>query len=94
LAQVLLETMASGLPVVATDLSGAGDCVTEGVEGFLTPARDVPRIAEAILWCYEHREETRAMGRAARARIESQFTLSHYNERMIALYRSVAGGPA
>jgi glycosyltransferase involved in cell wall biosynthesis len=94
LAQVLLETMASGLPVVATDLSGAGDCVTEGVEGFLTPARDVPRIAEAILWCYEHREETRAMGQAARARIESQFTLSHYNQRMIALYRSVAGGPA
>ena len=94
LAQVLLEAMASGLPVVASDLSGAGDCVTEGVEGLLTPARDVDRIAEAILWCYQHREETQAMGRAARARIESQFTLSHYNQRMIALYRSVAGAPA
>jgi glycosyltransferase involved in cell wall biosynthesis len=94
LAQVLLETMASGLPVVATDLSGAGDCVTEGVEGFLTPARDVDRIAEAILWCYQHREETRAMGRAARARIESHFTLAHYNQRMVTLYRSVAGRPA
>jgi glycosyltransferase involved in cell wall biosynthesis len=90
LAQVLLEAMASGLPVVASDLSGAGDCVTQGVEGFITPARDVERIAEAILWCYQHREETLAMGRAARARIESQFTLSHYNQRMIALYRSVA----
>lgn len=91
LAQVLLEAMASGLPVVASDLSGAGDCVTEGVEGFVTPVRDVNRIAQAILWCYQHRDETRAMGRAARARIESQFTLSHYNQRMIALYRSLAG---
>jgi glycosyltransferase involved in cell wall biosynthesis len=91
LAQVLLEAMASGLPVAASDLSGAGDCVTEGVEGFITPARDVDRIVEAILWCYQHREEARAMGRAARARIESQFTLSHYNQRMITLYRSVAG---
>jgi glycosyltransferase involved in cell wall biosynthesis len=91
LAQVLLEAMASGLPVVASDLSGAGDCVTEGVEGFITPARDVDRLAEAILWCYQHREETRSMGRAARARIESQFTLSHYDQRMISLYRSVAG---
>ena len=91
LAQVLLEAMASGLPVVASDLSGAGDCVTEGVEGFVTPVRDVERLAEAILWCYQHRGETQTMGRAARARIEKQFTLSHYNQRMIALYRSVAG---
>jgi glycosyltransferase involved in cell wall biosynthesis len=64
--------------------------VKEGVEGFVTPVRDVERLAEAILWCYQHREEIRAMGRAARARIESQFTLSHYNQRMIALYRSLA----
>jgi glycosyltransferase involved in cell wall biosynthesis len=91
LAQVLLEAMASGLPVVASDLSGAGDCVTEGVEGFVTPVRDVERLAEKILWCYQHRDETRAMGSAARARVESQFTLAHYNQRMIALYRSVSG---
>jgi glycosyltransferase involved in cell wall biosynthesis len=90
LAQVLLEAMAAGLAVVASDLSGAGDCVKEGVEGFVTPVRDVERLAEAILWCYQNREETRAMGRAARARIERQFTLSHYNQRMIALYRSLA----
>jgi glycosyltransferase involved in cell wall biosynthesis len=91
LAQVVLEAMAAGLPVVASDLSGAGDCVMEGVEGFITAARDVDRIAEAILWCYQHREETRAMGRAARARIEHQFTLSHYNQRMITLYQGLAG---
>jgi glycosyltransferase involved in cell wall biosynthesis len=91
LAQVLLEAMATGLPVVASELSGACDCVTEGKEGFIVPARDVDRIAEAILWCYQHRDETRAMGRAARARIESQFTLDHYNQRMIALYRELAG---
>jgi glycosyltransferase involved in cell wall biosynthesis len=90
LAQVLLEAMASGLPVVASDLSGADDCVMEGVEGFVTPVRDVARLAEKIWWCYQHRDETRAMGWAARARIESQFTLSHYNQRMIALYRSLA----
>jgi glycosyltransferase involved in cell wall biosynthesis len=43
------------------------------------------------LWCYQHREESREMGRAARARIESQFTLEHYNERVIELYRALAG---
>src|ERR1700691_6298805 len=91
LAQVMLEAMASGLPVVASDLSGADDCITEGKEGFIVPARNVDRPAAVTLWCYQHRDEIRAMGLAARARIESQFTLDHYNHRQIALYRSLAG---
>lgn len=89
LAQVLLEAMSSGLPVIGSDHSGADDCVTDGKEGFIVPVRDVDRLAEAILWCHGHRDETRAMGVAARAKIESQFTLEHYNQRQIALYRAL-----
>jgi starch synthase len=94
LAQVLLEAMASGLPVVATDMSGAQDCLTHGKEGLIVPARNVDRLAEAILWCYQHRDEIKAMGLAARARIESQFTLDHYNQRMIAAYHHLAAAAA
>jgi len=90
LAEVLLEAMATGLPVVATDKSGANDCLEHGKEGIIVPARDVDAMADAILWCYQHREESRAMGKAARARIESEFTLDHCIERQIALYRSLA----
>lgn len=93
LAQVLLEAMASGLAVVATDRTGANDCMTDGKEGRIVPARDVDALAEAILWCYRHRGETLEMGRAARARIESWFTLEHYNQRVIALYQSLASVP-
>lgn len=85
-AQVLLEAMACGLPAVATEISGAKDCIAEGKEGLIVPERDVDRTAEAILWCYQHRDETQTMGRAARAKIESEFTLKHYNQRIIALY--------
>jgi glycosyltransferase involved in cell wall biosynthesis len=90
LAMVLLEAMASGLPAVATDMTGAVDCVENGKEGLIVPARDVDALADAILWCYQHPDESRAMGLAARARIESHFTLDHYNQRQIALYRSLA----
>ena len=89
LALVLLEAMASGLPVIASDKSGAEDCVAQGTEGFVVGARDADALADRILWCYEHPEEAASMGRAARARIEQQFTLEHYAERQIACYRAL-----
>jgi len=92
LAQVLFEAMSSGLPVVASDHSGADDLVTEGKEGFIVPARDVDRLAEAISWCYHHPDDLRLMGQAARAKTERQFTLDHYSQRQIACYLSLTTG--
>jgi glycosyltransferase involved in cell wall biosynthesis len=91
LARVLLEAMASGLPAVTTSMTGAGECMTDGKQGLIVPARDVDALADAILWCYRHPDEIQSMGHAARARIENEFTLDHYNQRVIALYRTVAG---
>ncbi len=90
LAIVLLEAMASGLPVIASGNSGADECVTDGKEGFIVLPRNVDALAEAILWCYQHPDACEEMGRAARARIENQFTLEHYNQRVISLYRTLA----
>jgi len=91
LAQVLLEAMASGLPAVATNMTGASECMTHGKHGLIVPERNVDALAEAILWCSRHPDEIQSMGLAARARIESEFTLDHYNQRVMALYRAVAG---
>jgi alpha-maltose-1-phosphate synthase len=91
LAQVILEAMASGIAVVATDLSGATECITSGKEGVIVPARDLEALTDTIAWCYQQRNEVQVMGKAARARIESQFTLDHYNQRIIALYRALKG---
>jgi glycosyltransferase involved in cell wall biosynthesis len=90
LAQVLLEAMASGLVTVATDRSGACECITHEKHGLIVPSQDVHALAAAIQWCYERPEQVRAMGKAARAKIESHFTLDHYNQRVIALYRHLA----
>lgn len=88
LARVLLEAMSSGLPVVATERSGAEDCISQGIEGNIVPARNMEALAEAILWHYKNPEASAVMGKAARARIERQFTLPRYVERVIAVYRS------
>jgi glycosyltransferase involved in cell wall biosynthesis len=91
LSRALLEAMSCGLPVIACRDTGAEDCVTPGKEGLLVPGRNTNALAGAILWCYNHRREIAEMGRAARLRTETEFTLSHYAQRLIALYRSVAG---
>ena len=91
LGMVLLEAMACGLPVIATDRSGAEDCVSNGKDGIVIPARRVDALAEAILWCWRHQQDLPAMGGAARRKIEHRFTRAHYEERQIALYRSLAG---
>jgi|GEM_PF-669409 len=93
LGLVLLEAMACGLPVIATDRSGAEDCVTHGRDGLIIPARSVNQLAEAIWWCFRHRQELPSMGKAARQKIEQRFTRAHYEERQIEVYRSLAHQP-
>ena len=90
LARAIFEAMASGLPVIATELSGAEDCINPGIEGNVVPARSVETLAEGMLWHYENAEASAEMGRAARARIEREFTLEHYVDRALKMYRAAA----
>lgn len=67
-ANTLPQTMACGVPVIATVNSGAGDVVNDGSEGFIVPIMDSDALVQKVLWCWEHREQCREMGRAAAAR--------------------------
>jgi glycosyltransferase involved in cell wall biosynthesis len=89
LAMVIPQAMACGLPVVATPNTGAEEIVREGVEGHLVPARDVAALREKILALYEDPERRLAMGRAARARIESGFTWDDYGDRVVEAYAAL-----
>ena len=84
---VLLEAMASGVPVIATQNSGAPDCVTEGEDGFVVQPRSVEEIAEKIEWCYSNREALEWMGQNARRKVEAKFTIGSYRERLVEFYR-------
>jgi glycosyltransferase involved in cell wall biosynthesis len=88
LARVIFEAMSCGLPVVATERSGAGDCITQRIEGDIVPAGNVAAMADAIMWHYKNPDGSAAMGRAARSRIERQFTLPHYVDRVTGMYRA------
>lgn len=88
-ALVLPQAMASGLPVVCTENTGAKDVVQDGREGFILPIRDVSALKERIQYLYEHPEEREEMGRAARRAVKSGLTWNDYGDRVAAAYENI-----
>jgi len=68
--QVLLEAMASGLPVLSTTHTAAPDLIREGIEGFVVEPRRPDLLANRIAWADLHRAELQQMGSQARLRAE------------------------
>jgi glycosyltransferase involved in cell wall biosynthesis len=66
---VLLEAMACGLPVIASEKSVGPEIVTPGC-GFLTPPGDLERLVELLRWFNSHRDKLPAMRREARSQAE------------------------
>ncbi len=63
---VLLEAMASGTPIVASDITGYHAVMEHGKQGLLVKPEDERALAEAIIHLLRHRELAEAMGRAGR----------------------------
>ena len=86
LSNVLLESMAAGVPVVATRVGGNPEVVEEGVTGFLVPPRDAAGLAGAIARVLEDRELAARLGRAGRARVVERFSIGDAIRRTEQLY--------
>jgi glycosyltransferase involved in cell wall biosynthesis len=87
---VILEAMACGLPVVASDCGGVGEALRDGVEGFLVSPREPAHAAAALARLWREPDLRERMGRAGTERVRSAFTLEGHLGRMEALYREVA----
>jgi glycosyltransferase involved in cell wall biosynthesis len=73
--RVVMEAMAMGIAVVATDSGGPGEIIEDGLAGIIRPVGDAPRIAEAVLALLHDDQRRRKLGEKGSWRIKEHFSL-------------------
>ena len=81
-SNTVLEAMAIGKPLIATNVGGNSEVVVHGETGFLVRPRDGVAISEKLIFFIENREACSEMGAAGLKKVQSQFTI----EKMIQEY--------
>ena len=88
---VLLEAMAAGLPVVASDIPGYREVVRDGIEGMLVPPEDPDALARAVRMLLADPVLARRLGEAGRSRAE-RYRWAAVVEEIEAVYREALAG--
>jgi sugar transferase (PEP-CTERM/EpsH1 system associated) len=85
ISNTILEAMATGLPVVATDVGGNAELVQDGATGCMVPPSDVDALAASLTAMANDPAQAAALGRAGRLRVEQHFSLPS----MVGAYRNL-----
>jgi glycosyltransferase involved in cell wall biosynthesis len=89
LSQALLEAMALGKPVIASDAGGTTDLIRHGVDGLLVPPMDATAWASAITRLLQDQRLALRLAESGRLRARVTFSLDHTVQRTLALYRTL-----
>ena len=84
-SMTILEAMAAGLPVVATNVGGNPEIVVNEKTGIIVPPKDPPALAEAIIRIMSDRNLAEAMGAAGRERVKKLYS----SDRMVREYEEL-----
>jgi glycosyltransferase involved in cell wall biosynthesis len=86
---VLLEAMASGKPVIASDLPGVRAVVSDGQDGLLVRRGDASNLAQAIGRLLDDSRLRRQMGQQGRCKVEAQYAWPRIIPRLVEFYEEV-----
>ena len=89
-SNTLLESMAAGIPVIATRVGGNPEVIEDGISGLLVPPRDSAAIAAAVGRLLEDEELASRLGQAGMRRVSDLFSLSRSVHELEHLYQRLA----
>ncbi len=90
---VLTEAFAAGTPVIASNIAGYNDVVSNGHDGILVPPADPQRLAEELQRAHHEPERLREMGQAARRSAE-RYAWPHVADQVTEVYEKAICAPA
>ena len=91
---VLLEAMASGVPVVSTSVVGIPELIRSGREGLIVPPNDARALAHALTQLLADATSRERLARAARARIEERYSIDRSADQLLAIFEPARRGEA
>jgi glycosyltransferase involved in cell wall biosynthesis len=89
--QVVVEGMAEGLPVIASDAGGVCEIIDQGVHGLRTPMGDAEALAQALEGLLTRPEHASTLGQAAYMRVREKFTADQSACGVESFYREILG---
>jgi glycosyltransferase involved in cell wall biosynthesis len=91
LSNACIEAMATGLPVVVTDVGGMSELVRDGVDGFVVPPEDPAALAERIGKLIDDPTLAERFGSSGRTRVEESFRLEDQLDAFEKVYSRLSG---
>jgi glycosyltransferase involved in cell wall biosynthesis len=88
-SRVILEAMAAGKPVIATNVGGNCEAVVNGETGYLIPVNNESRLVSALLKLISDKETRRKMGETGRLRLEQTFNFDQNLKKIQEIYEEV-----
>jgi glycosyltransferase involved in cell wall biosynthesis len=92
-ANAILEYMAAGLPVVATDVGGAREAISEGGTGYLVASGDDEKMAEHIIKVLNDPQRARDMGQRGKVIVAERFSCDRHLQNTLELYDELLSIP-
>lgn len=87
----VLEAMAAGVPIVASDVGGVGEAVTNNTSGLLVPPCDPAALADAVTTLLHDQALAQRLAIAARMRVRTEFEVDTMVRRVTGIYDEVLG---
>lgn len=87
--RVVIESMACGTAIVATDVGGIPEAIEHQRTGLLTPFGDIHALADSLVWLLRDPSLRTRLSAAARAKAEAEYRQTIYTERVLGIVDSV-----